>query len=107
MGRVTARRRVVRIDDGARVERMDTHVGEEPLVIRADGRPLAVTMRTPGDDFDLVAGFLWTEGLLRAPEDLEGLRYCAGVDESGQNTYNVIDVVLRTGSVPIPDDRSQ
>jgi FdhD protein len=107
MGRVTARRRVVRVEDGAHVERMDTLVGEEPLEIRAGGRALAVTMRTPGDDFDLVAGFLWTEGLLHTPDDLESLRYCAGVDDTGQNTYNVIDVVLRSGAVPIPSDAAR
>ena len=49
---------------------------EEPLEIRIDGRPLAVTMRTPGDDIDLVAGFLFTEGVVRAPDDIAEIRKC-------------------------------
>ncbi len=49
---------------------------EEPLEIRIDGRPLAVTMRTPGDDIDLVAGFLFTEGIVRAPDDIAEIRKC-------------------------------
>src|SRR3954452_6887803 len=102
MARVTSRRRVVRIDGDSRVERVDTVVGEEPLEIRVAGQSVAVTMRTPGDDFDLVAGFLWTEGLLRTPEDLVGMRYCAGVDASGQNTYNVVDAELSAAAAPLP-----
>ena len=102
MGRVTARRSVVRLDDHARSERMDTLVGEEPLEIRVDATPIAVTMRTPGDDFDLAAGFLWTEGLLKTADDLGALRYCAGVDDDGRNTYNVIDAQLASGAAPIP-----
>jgi len=94
MGRVTQRRRVVHLDDGVAVERPDTLAAEEPLEIRIAATPIAVTMRTPGDDFDLVAGFAWTEGIITAPEQLAGLRYCAGADADGRNTYNVIDVVL-------------
>jgi FdhD protein len=101
MGRVTARRQVLHLDNGVAVSRPDTLVAEEPLEIRVAGTAMAVTMRTPGDDFDLVAGFAWTEGLLEKPDDLAGLRYCAGTDESGRNTYNVIDVVL-AGGAPTP-----
>ena len=43
---------------------VDTLVAEEPLEIRLNGRPLAITMRTPGDDFDLAAGFLVSEGVV-------------------------------------------
>ena len=72
MGRVTDRRSVLRVDLAAEnpaVRRMDTLVGEEPLEIRVGRageprRPLAVTMRTPGDDLDLALGFLFTEGLI-------------------------------------------
>jgi FdhD protein len=90
MSRVTARRRVSRFADGRVVERDDTLAAEEPLEIRIAGRPIAVTMRTPGDDFDLVAGFLWTEGLLTDPGDLTSMRYC----ESGPVSYNVVDAAL-------------
>jgi len=83
----------------ARATRVDTLIVEEPLELRVGGRPLAVTMRTPGDDIDLVHGFLATEGVIRAREDVAVARYCAGSTldaESGvpQNTYNVIDVTL-------------
>ena len=102
MGRVTSRRPVVRLVDGQATRRPDTLVVEEPLEIRVDGRPLSVTMRTPGDDFDLVAGFLATEGVVREAQDLAAMRYCAGTDDAGRNTYNVIDVALAPG-VPPPD----
>lgn len=100
MGRVTDRRRVIRIEAGRRTTRPDTLVAEEPLEIRVEGRPLSVTMRTPGDDFDLVAGFLTTEGVVAAPADVATMRYCAGATDGGMNTYNVIDVALGDGVAP-------
>ncbi|MFD6415255.1 formate dehydrogenase accessory sulfurtransferase FdhD [Streptomyces sp. NPDC060194] len=102
MGRVTERRRVVRIRDGAVSTRPDTLVAEEPLEIRLNGRPLAITMRTPGDDFALAAGFLASEGVLAAQDDLRSITYCAGATEDGVNTYNVVDVRL-ADHVPVPD----
>ena len=66
--------------------------GEEPLEIRWEGTALAVTMRTPGHDVELVHGYLHAEGLIRAAGDVESVRYCDGVDEQGRNTYNVLDV---------------
>ncbi|MCW3816569.1 formate dehydrogenase accessory sulfurtransferase FdhD [Micromonospora sp. DR5-3] len=111
MGRATDRRGVLRIDldaaaDGrARVRRPDTLAVEEPLEIRVGpagpGRrkPLAVTMRTPGDDLDLAIGFLLTEGLIRSADDVHTAQLCAGAETP--NTYNVVDVVLAPG-VPEP-----
>lgn len=111
MGRATDRRGVLRIDLGAtgerraRVRRQDTLAVEEPLEIRVGPagpgrrRPLAVTMRTPGDDLDLAIGFLLTEGLIRSAEDVHTAQLCAGADTP--NTYNVVDVVLSPG-VPEP-----
>ncbi|MDG4804072.1 formate dehydrogenase accessory sulfurtransferase FdhD [Micromonospora sp. WMMD980] len=111
MGRATDRRGVLRIDLGAtderraRVRRQDTMAVEEPLEIRVGPagpgrrRPLAVTMRTPGDDLDLAIGFLLTEGLIRSAEDVHTAQLCAGADTP--NTYNVVDVVLSPG-VPEP-----
>ncbi len=58
------------------VSRPDTLTVEEPLEIRVGGRALAVTMRTPGDDFDLTLGFLLTEGVIAAAEDVDRLRHC-------------------------------
>ncbi|MEV0265492.1 formate dehydrogenase accessory sulfurtransferase FdhD [Streptomyces sp. NPDC050617] len=102
MGRVTARRRVIRIRDGAVSARPDTLVMEEPLEIRLNGKPLAITMRTPGDDFALAAGFLVSEGVLGSADELANIVYCAGATEDGSNTYNVVDVRLAPG-VPVPD----
>ncbi|MET8677380.1 formate dehydrogenase accessory sulfurtransferase FdhD [Streptomyces sp. NPDC004647] len=102
MGRVTERRRVIRIRDGAVTTRPDTLVAEEPLEIRLNGKPLAITMRTPGDDFALAAGFLVSEGVLGEAEELANIVYCAGATAGGSNTYNVVDVTLAPG-VPVPD----
>ncbi|MBB4895366.1 FdhD protein [Streptomyces olivoverticillatus] len=102
MGRVTERRRVIRIRDGAVTARPDTLVAEEPLEIRLNGKPLAITMRTPGDDFALAAGFLVSEGVLGAADELANIVYCAGATDEGSNTYNVVDVRLAPG-VPVPD----
>ncbi|MDG9718034.1 formate dehydrogenase accessory sulfurtransferase FdhD [Streptomyces sp. DH24] len=102
MGRVTVRRKVLRIRDGVASHRPDTLAAEEPLEIRVGGRPLSVTMRTPGDDFDLAAGFLVGEGVVHACDEVAGIRYCAGVTADGGNSYNVVDVVLARG-VPAPD----
>jgi FdhD protein len=106
MGRSTSRRRVVRIDGSARRERIDTLSAEEPLEIRIAGQSLAVTMRTPGADMDLAAGFLLTEGVIASPEDLTALRYCAGTDDEGRQTYNVLDAALGA-HVPPPDPSVQ
>ncbi|MEV0082625.1 formate dehydrogenase accessory sulfurtransferase FdhD [Saccharopolyspora sp. NPDC050642] len=100
MGRVTSRRPVISLRDGARRARPDTLVTEEPLEIRLGGRPLTITMRTPGDDFDLAAGFLVSEGAVRRTGDLLGIRYCAGATSEGANTYNVLDVALAPGTAP-------
>jgi FdhD protein len=103
MGRVTGRRPVVRIDGDRVVKRPDTLVAEEPLEIRVGGRPLAVTMRTPGHDIDLAHGFLLTEGVIAAAEDVRAARFCEGATgPDGENTYNVLDVSLAEG-VPAAD----
>ncbi|MFE1797625.1 formate dehydrogenase accessory sulfurtransferase FdhD [Streptomyces sp. NPDC059517] len=102
MGRVTERRKVIRIRDGVVSARPDTLVAEEPLEIRLNGKPLAITMRTPGDDFALAAGFLVSEGVLGAADELQNIVYCAGATVDGSNTYNIVDVRTAPGVV-IPD----
>lgn len=109
MGRVTERRRTIRIRDGAVSTRPDTLVAEEPMEIRLNGKPLAITMRTPGDDFALAAGFLVSEGVLGSADELQSIVYCAGAPvgvppavAGGSNTYNVVDVRLAPG-VQVPD----
>jgi FdhD protein len=91
---VTTRRRIETITADRRTDRLDTLAVEEPLEIRVDGSALAVTMRTPGADFELAQGFLLTEGVVRARDQIAGIRYCAGAVD-GENTYNVLDVVVR------------
>jgi FdhD protein len=95
---ITARRRVTRIAENSREIRFDSLVAEEPLEIRVGGRPLAVTMRTPGNDFELAAGFLLTEGLIAGAGDLAAISYCPGPDVQA---FNVLDVALAPG-VPLP-----
>jgi FdhD protein len=73
--------------------RADLLAVEEPLEIRIGGQPLTVTMRTPGDDIDLAAGFLFTEGLLSPAVDLRQIRMC---DE------NVADATLEVADLPSP-----
>ncbi|NEA38053.1 formate dehydrogenase accessory sulfurtransferase FdhD [Streptomyces sp. SID11385] len=102
MGRVTERRRVTRVRAGVVSARPDTLVAEEPLEIRLAGKPLAITMRTPGDDFALAAGFLVSEGVLASADDVRSIVYCAGATDDGSNTYNVVDVRLAEG-VALPD----
>ena len=81
---------VVRYRDGAVARGASDEVAhEEPLEIRVRGRAVSVTMRTPGHDEELAAGFLLTEGLIRRREDVLRVEPC-GRNEEG----NLINVVL-------------
>lgn len=110
--RSTVRRRVTRVavdEAGAagRRERDDLLAAEEPLEIRVarwedtrGGRVpegaatrVAVTMRTPGADFELAAGFLYAEGLIGAGREVAGISYCTEAEQR----YNVVNVVLAAG----------
>lgn len=73
---------------------------EEPLEIRVRGRSLAVTMRSPGHDVELAAGFLVSEGVVHQQSDFAAAIHCASDGEP--NTYNVLDVALGPGVAP-PD----
>ncbi|WP_374313559.1 formate dehydrogenase accessory sulfurtransferase FdhD [Microbacterium sp.] len=113
MGRLTVHRPVLRIaDDGERLgsrRRGDTLVVEEPLEIRVGGAPLAITMRTPGHDVELAAGFLVSEGVIAHGGQFRSAIHCGGPGTgavgsagSAENTYNVLDVALAPGVAP-PD----
>jgi FdhD protein len=80
--------------------RPDSLAAEEPMELRVDGRALAVTMRTPGDDVELAHGFLLTEGVIAASADVATARWCDSRDDEGRNTYNVLDVALAPGVAP-------
>ena len=91
---------MLRLRDGVATARPDTLAVEEPLEIRVNGSSLSVTMRTPGDDFELAAGFLVSEGVIGARDDVVGIRYC---DEGRPDpTYNLLDVTLAPHIV-LPD----
>jgi FdhD protein len=90
--------RVLGVDGNDVRERPDRLVTEEPMEIRvqapgAPAEPLAVTMRTPGDDFDLAVGFCVTEGILRDRAVLSEVAYCLG--EEGEQQYNVVTLRVR------------
>jgi FdhD protein len=86
------------IEGGRSIQRPDRLVTEEPMEIRIEGpgaaaEALAVTMRTPGHDFELAAGFCRTEGIIAGPDDLTGVRYC--LDAGDEQEYNVVTVATR------------
>lgn len=98
-GASSAAVRVVELDDGASRSRRDRVAVEEPLELRVAGPDgvttrVAVTMRTPGDDFALAAGFLLTEGVLADASSIAQIRYCSDVEDEAQR-YNVVTVHLR------------
>ena len=90
---------MTRISDTSREARFDLLAAEEPLEIRVGGRSLAVTMRTPGNDYELAAGFLVTEGLVSGGDEIASITYCTGPEKQ---EYNVLDVVLAAGVAPPP-----
>jgi len=80
----------------------DELVVEEPMSIQLDGTLVATTMRTPGHDYELAAGFCFTEGLL-AGEPVLGVRYCAD-GAAGDTEFNVVTVETG-GRAPVPAPR--
>jgi FdhD protein len=108
MARTMNRRPVLKISLDATTEprrRPDDLAAEEPLEIRLRATPLAVTMRTPGQDIDLAMGFLFAEGIILKPEDVVTAQLCAGTDTP--NTYNVVDVTLAPDVPPPVTDPSR
>jgi FdhD protein len=96
--RTVTRARVRALADGRSHERADRLATEEPMEIRAGGPgqtplPVAVTMRTPGGDFELAAGFLFTEGLVAGAEEIHRVSYCEDLEPDEQH-YNVVTVDL-------------
>ncbi len=111
-GKGLARVKIARLTDGRLVDRRDVVAVEEPLEIRVEftrngareTSAVSVTMRTPGEDFELAAGFLYGEGLLRRREDLAEISYCQS-DEP--QAYNIVLVKLRPGVFFDPDALSR
>jgi FdhD protein len=89
--------RLTAIHGGVRSERPDTVATEEPMEIRVGGpgqeaKAVAVTMRTPGGDYELAAGFLFTEGLI-TPGEVQRVAYCDDLGDEEQR-YNVVTITL-------------
>ena len=113
----TARRRVLRVtvpaagsgDGGSdgpapatASARADLLAAEEPLGIRVDGTALTMTMRTPGDDVELAAGFLVGEAIVRGRDDITGMKVCDGttcghLDHGDGEIGNIVDITLAPG----------
>jgi FdhD protein len=101
-------RRVLRLTPDRREWRSDRLVAEEPLEIRVGGRSVAVTMRTPGDDFDLAVGFLLTEGIVADAAEVLGIRACAGKETAAQTgLHNILDVTLAPTAPGFDPDRAR
>lgn len=110
-GRGQTRARVLAVDAGRARPRADVVATEEPLEIRlgppGQARPVAVTMRTPGEDFELAAGFLFSEGLISARDEIDRIRYCVDREAGAEQHYNVVTVDHRgpAPSLPLALDR--
>jgi FdhD protein len=87
------------VENGKVRSRSDQLATEEPLEIRlvSPQKTVAVTMRTPGADFELAAGFLYSEGVVRSRKDIDRISYCVDPDIDGEQRYNIVNVKLREG----------
>jgi len=81
---------ILRWDGEVAREQHDELVEEEPLEIRVQGRAISVTMRTPGHDADLAAGFLLTEGIIHQRQDVLLIRHCDHKENEEDNVLNVL-----------------
>lgn len=90
------------VEKGQARSRQDQVTTEEPLEIRlvSPRRTIAITMRTPGADFELVAGFLYSEGIISSKKDIQCLSYCVDESVDGQQRYNIVNVELKENLNP-------
>ena len=84
-------------EEGPGAPEEDSVAVEEPLEIRVGGETVAVTMRTPGADFELAAGFLYGEGIVKSADDIAKISYCVDSDLDAAQQYNIVNVELRGG----------
>jgi len=93
--------RVRVVEDGKMRVRPDKLATEEPMEIRLltgeSRQTVAVTMRTPGADFELAAGFLYGEGIVKSSDDIAKISYCVDSDLDAAQQYNIVNVELRAG----------
>lgn len=84
------------VEQGKMRSRLDSLATEEPLEIRLNPQQsVAITMRTPGADFELAAGFLYSEGVVCQREDIQRISYCVDPDVDGEQRLNIVNVALR------------
>jgi len=94
---------VLKIDGNRSQAADDDVVIEEPLEVRVNGDSVSVTMRTPGDDFDLAVGLLWTEGIIRSSAEIGTIAYFP--DEEQPELKNIVNVVLVDNTRKIESSR--
>jgi FdhD protein len=101
---LTTAARVAAYDGESVREVVDDLATEEPLEIRLvsgnSTRSVAVTMRTPGNDFELAAGFLLSEGVVRRRDEIAGISYCIDPAVDAQQRYNIVNVQLASDAFP-------
>ncbi|BAY10312.1 formate dehydrogenase accessory sulfurtransferase FdhD [Calothrix sp. NIES-2098] len=90
------------VENGKMRTRLDSVTTEEPLEIRlvSQNRTIAVTMRTPGADFELAAGFLYSEGVINSKKDIQRMSYCVDESLDSEQRYNIVNVELREELIP-------
>jgi FdhD protein len=93
---------VTTIDAGVRRRHPDELIVEEPMTVQLDGNVVSTTMRTPGHDYELAAGFCFSDGLLGGAA-IHGVRYCAN-GSAGDSEFNVVTVETG-GKAPVPTPR--
>ena len=97
------KRRIWTVDNGQIRRKSDYLAGEEPLEIQlsagGEQRTAAITMRTPGHDYELAAGFLYNEGIIQNKLDILQMTYCVGNERELQE-YNMLNVNLRRDQLP-------
>ncbi len=93
------RARIRTFEDGRVKARSDVLATEEPMEIRLvtgeKTQTVAVTMRTPGSDFELAAGFLYGEGIVGSRDDIMKISYCVDPEVDAEQQYNIVNVTLR------------
>src|SRR5688572_2977494 len=102
MTRLNKKKQSIRVMENNHLShKKDMLATEEPLeiLLRAgeEQRTLAITMRTPGNDYDLAAGFLHNEGIIHSKDDITSMTYCV---DGNQQEYNSLRVQLKTDSFP-------
>jgi FdhD protein len=100
----SGRRRLLRLSPEGRSWTTDSVVVEEPMEIRVGGVPVAVTMRTPGNDFDLAVGFLVTEGVIEGASQIVSIRTC---EAAAGGEHNLLVVELAASAPPFDRERAR